>query len=265
MHASILSRLMCVRCQLSVPSISHQPRVAMLCCFTFMPLVCMCVFTYSPLVPNRCGVHAVKFSPFGERDSYCACMRVVLPEAVCSHRKPTMTEDGALVVAWLLMLVYDASLLTHAHAERTTESHGLQLDRVMEVDNPRAHSSDLTSQQKFSSATHIFQSDLHKVHELANHRRETRASSQHAAAHSPPLRADVSAREDRESQDTADTGERPTRNIARHASACSGLCNKCCLCVQEEIEKVKKRRLDREKEGADQEEMLNKLQQAADL
>ena len=42
-------------------------------------------------------------------------------------------------------------------------------------------------------------------------------------------------------------------------------CNKCCLCVQEEIEKVKKRRLDREKERADQEEMLNMLQRERGL
>ena len=46
---------------------------------------------------------------------------------------------------------------------------------------------------------------------------------------------------------------------------CQLTCHKCCLCMQEETEKVKKRRLDREKERADQEEMLNMLQHAADL
>ena len=53
-------------------------------------------------------------------------------------------------------------------------------------------------------------------------------------------------------------------DMARHAKRIgSSSINNDALylfCMQEEIEKVKKRRLDREKERADQEEMLTQLQ-----
>ena len=53
---------------------------------------------------------------------------------------------------------------------------------------------------------------------------------------------------------------RPGRNAHRAAAFPETLSN-----VQDEIEKVKKRRLDREKERADQEEMLNMLQRERGL